>query len=146
MGNTMAVLAVLFIFMYSGGESGTDTFVTTRVAVKDSVVRAGSEGTILISFVPVDGIHITSTPAVTMSLEKNSPFAIRKPAGFKTDKKTGFLATSSPVEQRFVVAKDSSPGTHVLRGTITYYFCSDEEGWCRKSTHPVELKLTIVKR
>lgn len=142
----MAVLAMLFLFMSSGGDSGPDSYVNTHVSVKDSVVRAGGEGTILISFVPVDGIHVTSNPAVTMSLERNSTFAIRKPAEHKTDKKTGFLATSSPVEQRFIVAKNTSPGTHILRGTITYYFCSDEEGWCRKSTHPVELKLTIVKR
>jgi hypothetical protein len=90
--------------------------------------------------------HITGDPPLTVKLEKNQFISLQGKPDISTDKESGFLSTSSPVEQAFHVSKKARPGEHILKGTIVYYFCSDTEGWCTRFAQPITLKLNIQKK
>ena len=126
-----------------GGESGDNLFVKVDVSLADSVLRPGDRGRVLVSFTPADGIHINVDPPVSVKIQKNSLISLRGNPDMTTDKETGFLSSGTPVEQLFSVSHKAAPGEHTITGTITYYFCSDTEGWCRKQSQAVTLTLNI---
>ena len=127
----------------TGGESGDSHFVKVDVSLADSVLRPGDRGRVLVSFTPVDGIHINVDPPVTLTIRKNSLLSLQGNPDMTTDKVTGFLSTETPVGQLFSISHKATPGPHTITGTITYYFCSDTEGWCRKQSQAVTLTLNI---
>ena len=47
------------------------------------------------------------------------------------------------VKQQFQLSPGAPHGPVTLKGTLTYYFCSDKEGWCSKYKQPVEIALTV---
>lgn len=140
------LISCLVITASPGGEnSQSNKYVKVETAIASADVKAGGKGTILIFFVPVDGIHINAEPPVTMKLEKDRLLSLEGEPDFSTDKESGSMSTSTPVEQRFAVSSKAKPGEHTIKGTIVYYFCSDTEGWCRKFSQPMALKLNIHK-
>lgn len=127
------------------GDGQSNSFVRVETVLARTDLEAGGSGSMLISFTPVDGIHITAEPPVTVRVERNRLVSLKRGPNIRIDKESKFLSTSQPVEQQFIVSKKAKPGEYSVEGTITYYFCSDAEGWCRKASQPVTLKLTIRK-
>jgi hypothetical protein len=41
------------------------------------------------------------------------------------------------------VGAATARGAHVVKGGVTYFYCSKREGWCRKGTTPVEFPVTL---
>ena len=144
-------LFVLFHFVFVGGSPDgqrekENKFVKVDVTLATAAVQSGGKGAILVSFTPIDGIHINVDPPLTVKLEKNRFISLQGKPDICTDKESGFLSTSTPVEQRFHVSEKAKPGEYTIKGTIVYYFCSDTEGWCRKFAQPITLKLNIQKK
>lgn len=140
------LISCLAIITSSGGSSGeSNKYVRVETALANTDVKAGGNGTILISFVPVDGIHINADPPVRAKIQKNRLLSLKGDPDISIDKESGYLSTSTPVKQRFAVSSKATPGEHTVKGTIIYYFCSDTEGWCRKFSQPMTLKLSIQK-
>lgn len=131
--------------LIGGGARQSNEYVRVESALAGNDVKAGGGGTILISFVPVDGIHINADPPVTVTIEKNRVLSLKGDPDVTVDKESEALSTSTPVEQRFTVSSKATPGEHTIKGTIIYYFCSDTEGWCRRFSQPMTLKLNIQK-
>ena len=149
MESAVPVFLMLFFHLLSmavpgGGNSTEDThFVSVDVSMADTLLQPGGKGKILVSFSPVDGIHINVDPPVGVKVEKNPLISLHGDPDITTDKETGFLSTSTPVGQRFSVSRKATPGEHIVQGTIIYYFCSDTEGWCRKQSREVSFRLNI---
>ena len=143
---------VLFVLLILPGRATDERpakenrFVNVDVTLANAAVHPGGKGTILVSFTPIDGIHINVDPPVTVKIEKNRFIALEGEPDVSTDKESGFLSTSSPVEQRFHVSEKAISGEHTIKGTIVYYFCSDTEAWCTKFAQPITLKLNIQKK
>ncbi|MBM2841143.1 MAG: hypothetical protein HW412_1671, partial [Bacteroidetes bacterium] len=116
------------------------------ISLADTIVTQGGTGKIMIAFTPIDGIHINVDPPLSVKLERNTPFRFEGKLDISTDKESGYLSMSMPVEQRFAVTRKTKPGSHTIKGTLVYYFCSDTEGWCRKFTQPIALKLNVTKK
>ena len=132
---------------WPGGESGQDNrFVKVDVSLADTLLQPGSKGKILVLFTPVDGIHINADPPVSVKINRNRLMSLRGDPDITTDKETGFLSASTPVEQRFSVSQTAVAGEHRITGTIVYYFCSDTEGWCRKQSQAVTFRLNIRRQ
>ena len=144
----LLVLVHLALAVTGAGERPTkeNKFVKVEVLLANAFVHPGGKGTILMSFTPIDGIHINTDPSITVKLEKNRLISLQGEPDFDTDKESGFLSTSTPVEQQFRVSQKAKSGEHTIKGTIVYYFCSDTEGWCRKLSQPVTLMLNIQKK
>lgn len=132
----------------AGDERSTkeNKFVKVEVSLAKALVQPGGRGTILLSFTPIDGIHINTDPPITVRLEKNWLISLQGEPDISTDKESGFLSTSMPVQQQFHVSPKAKSGEHTIKGTIVYYFCSDTEGWCRKLSQPITLTLNIQKK
>jgi len=127
-----------------GGSSESDNrFVKVEASLANTLFHPGDKGKILVSFTPIDGIHINIDPPVELKIKKNSLIDLRGQPDMTADKETGFLSAVNPVEQSFSISTKAAPGTHSITGTITYFFCSDIEGWCRKQSQPVRLTLNI---
>jgi len=143
---------VLFLHLVFAGWIGGENlppdnrFVKVDVSLADTLLQAGSKGKILVSFAPVDGIHVNVDPPVTVMVEKNRFIALHGEPDITADKETGFLSTVTPVVQGFSISRKAAPGPHHIKGTITYYFCSDTEGWCRKQSRTVMLTLNIQRQ
>lgn len=117
--------------------------VKLEVTLADTCVRPGKLGTILVTFAPIEGIHINANPAVEMTLGHNDVFALYGESEMTVNKENGFLSTRTPVKQQFLVSSEAKPGEYTLKGTLVYYFCSDDEGWCRKFTQSIALTLHV---
>jgi hypothetical protein len=146
-----ALLFVLFHLVFAGGSPDghpvkENKSVKVDLTLANPAVQPGGKGTILVSFTPIDGIHINADPPVTLNLEKNQFISLQGEPELSIDKENGFLSTSNPVEQAFHVSKKARSGEHSIKGTIIYYLCSDTEGWCTKFTQPITLKLNIQKK
>jgi hypothetical protein len=53
-----------------------------------------------------------------------------------------YLDLTLPVTFPVTLATGTPRGSHDARGTVTYFYCSKREGWCRKGT--TEVAFTIV--
>lgn len=138
-----ALLALLSVVPAFGGSTRFtgNKSVTVDVTVRDSSAAAGGRAELLFSFAPVAGIHINLKPALEFTLDSASQAAL---SGALVLPKGGpYLNTKEPVVQRVALSTKAKPGPLTLKGTLTYFFCSDKEGWCSKYKQPVEIALTV---
>ena len=123
-----------------------NSYVKLEVKLSRETAKPGGSGEIRITFAPVEGIHVNADPPVEFRFDSTSEVVLQGTPRLVVDKRTGYLSTAAQVKQGFLVPRTVKPGTQQLKGVITYYYCSDTEGWCTKFTQPVELSLTIIKQ
>jgi hypothetical protein len=105
--------------------------------------RAGAPAVIEVRFAPADPeVHVNRFPPPRLDLEpmqdliKLAPAPAAKPGGEK------YLGPSEPY--RFpVIAKGGAPGAQSVKGVVTYFYCSQREGWCRKGSNDVEVAVKL---
>jgi len=135
-----------FLVSFMGSdENVSNKFVHVDVAVSTSTLKPGQQAELRLMFKPVDGIHVTIDPPVEIKVEPKGIFFLKGESRRPVDKSSGYLSSAEPVVQRFTISKNAQAGNHALKASIIYYFCSDDEGWCRKFTMPVELNFTVKK-
>lgn len=102
--------------------------------------RAGAE--VAVTFSPRDhDIKVNRSPAPRLALDAYQKVLALKPVkSEKGEKKEGYLDTTFPVVFPVELAPDAH-GTPPVKGTLTYYYCSKAEGWCRKGTQDLSLDL-----
>lgn len=103
--------------------------------------RAGAEVAVTLS--PRDhDIKVNRSPAPRLALDASQKVLSLRPVKTeKGEKKEGYLDTTFPVVFPVELAPDVR-GTPAVKGTLTYYYCSKAEGWCRKGTQDVEVSVT----
>ena len=109
------------------------------------VSRTGAPAAVEVRFTPADpDVHINRFPPPRLELEprqgvlKLSPVPAAKPAA--EDAK--YLGPAEPY--RFpVVAKGTTAGAQIVKGTVTYFYCSQRAGWCRKGSNDVEVAVKL---
>ncbi|MBI1808057.1 MAG: hypothetical protein HYR76_13540, partial [Ignavibacteria bacterium] len=75
-------------------------------------------------------------PAVTLS---GKPELV----GMKVDT-SEYLDASKPIKQSFTLAKSTKAGSLSFKGTLTYFFCSDADGWCSRFKQPIDVTVTVA--
>lgn len=109
-----------------------------------SKISASTTGEIAFFFTPEFDIHVNTTPAFELVLDKNSAFeAVDTPRYQKNNK--DYLDTTKPIEFSFKVKKEIKPGKQLLKGSLRYFYCSDKEGWCNRYVQPIEVSIEITK-
>lgn len=145
------VLLVLLLFagtfpVFGGGNPKTENeYVKTEISLKQNKLKAGASGQVLFSLRPKKGIHVNLAPAVEVKLDSSDLIALSGKPEIPRDKKTDFLDPLMPIKQSFTLSKKTKPGMVALKGMLTYYYCSDAEGWCSKFKQPIEMKITVVQ-
>ena len=141
------ILFFLFSCAIAGGdgEQKENIYVKTAVSLSHQTLRPGERGEILVAFTPIDGIHINVRPPVKIGVDAEKILSINGAIKQAVDANTGYLAPGMPVKQAFRLHSNAQSGEYSIKGTCTYFFCSDAEGWCTKFSQPIELTLTIMK-
>lgn len=109
----------------------------------------GREGDVVVRFMPLDpAVHVNAEPTPRLTLEglprvleestRPAQAATREafPNGRYLDTRVGlrFPAKLRP---------DVAPGRHTVLGTLTYFYCSTTEGWCRRAQDQVEISVSL---
>jgi len=118
--------------------------VRCDIHLSSTALKPGATGEIVLMFAPEEGIHINTDPAMEFEFDKSSPIHFTGITSMPKAAKTGYLDPSKPVRCTFTVNKSVKKGKHALKGTVNYYFCSDVEGWCNRSSQPIELTFTVT--
>jgi hypothetical protein len=124
---------------------GGDESVRVTVALLDSVLRPGATGTLAATFVPAEDIHIIAEPAVEFNISSSKVFRLVGNPRQKVEERSGYRCLRGPVMQKFLLDNRARPGRHRLKGRLTYFYCSDSEGWCRKRVVSFERTVRVVR-
>ena len=54
-----------------------------------------------------------------------------------------YLDPEVPVRFPVKIAPGAPKGDHLVKATVTYFYCSKRQGWCRKGTEHVELAVKV---
>jgi hypothetical protein len=144
----MPVTLLLFLLLLTSpgttwGELPANECVRVEVQPVPAALHPGASWEVEIRFFPADGIHINTDPPVQFTLDSMGVVSIHgKPLMIK-DSKSGYLSTADPVKQSIEIRKNASPGKLTVKGTITYFFCSDTEGWCNRQKEHVEFTILV---
>ena len=144
----MIVLAPLAVVIsaFLGAAPGTHFQVSAGYAPG----KAGRPGEVAVTFRGSDpDVRINQAPAPRLAFEDGAPLVVDKvPAPAKgahvdASDEAKYLDTSLPVAFPVSLASGAPRGTHSVRGTVTYFYCSKREGWCRKGTAPIEVAVKV---
>ena len=140
------VLLPLCTALTSGDDARTSNpNVKVWAHLSRQMFKPGETGEITITLSAAEGYHINANPAVEVKLDDPRLVILKGVPTQAIDKSTGYLSSRSPVRQIFYVPSTTSAGFHVLKGTVTYFYCSDSEGWCRRYRQPISLSFTLSK-
>lgn len=117
--------------------------VAFQIRLKEKAIKPGGMNSLLVSLKPNEGIHINLTPPISIKFDSSDAFKIDSALVLPKNPKNAYLDASKNIEQLFTVSKSAKPGGHEIKGVLTYYFCSDAEGWCSKFKQPFEVTLKV---
>ncbi len=141
-------LVILCLYLFSAPVTSSSEElrqVKCDIRLTSASLKPGAKGEIVVSFAPEEGMHINTDPAVEFEFEKDSLVHFTGVTSMPKVAKTGYLDTKRPIKYSFTLDKDIPKGKHSLKGTIRYFFCSDVEGWCNRSSQPLELTFTVTQ-
>jgi hypothetical protein len=111
---------------------GADPAVAVSFSARDADVR--------INEIPAPRLRLD--PGQTVMVDKQTPpaHADEQPA----DPAAGrYLDLSVPVRFPVALAPGLPKGQKVVKGAVTYFYCSKKAGWCRKGTADVEIPVVV---
>jgi len=140
-------LFLLPFLAFSGDSTSSNKYVRYNVEPGRSSMKPGAAGTLRFRLTPQQGIHINTEPAIAFILNDSPDFSLTGKLRFQTVKvdTSVYLDTTKAIRQSFTLAKGAKAGQHVLKATLTYFYCSDAEGWCSRFKQPVEVMVNVVK-
>ena len=140
------ILAAIFSFL-NAQTLQENKYVHFQAHLQKNTLHAGDTTVFAITLTPSSGIHVNSIPPMTFSLDSTASRSLEKVGSLSFEKldTTSFLNYAKPVTQSFKISSKSFSGAYKLKGTFTYFFCSDVEGWCSKWRQPVEVSFRVVK-
>ncbi len=118
-------------------------YVRLEVRPASTIMRPGVAGLIELRFFPADGIHVNVDPPVKFSLDSATGLVLNGRPLMTADARSGYLSTTAPVQQKVTLGRKVAPGQCTVKGTVTYFFCSDSEGWCKRQKVPVEFTILV---
>ncbi len=137
---TIFILFLVPVYMFGDDEN---KYVQVYTSVKPATIKAGGNAELLFTFATQEGIHINLDPPIEVEIDKK--FAALGKLDVPKVKGSEYLNLKKPVKQSFTLNKKLKPGKHQLKGTLTYFYCSDEEGWCSRFQQTIQLNVVVEK-
>ena len=108
--------------------------------------KAAGSGDVAVTFVAHDpDVHVNENPAPRLKLDAAQKILVAKPI------KTAPAAPPAPGEAKYldlafpvlfpVTVAEAKTSANV-KATVTYFYCSKRDGWCRKGTQDVEVAVS----
>jgi hypothetical protein len=142
----LQVATALLALAPAAAMGASDYFTVSAAFVPAAKPKATPS--VAVTFSPADpDVRINQEPAPRLKLDPEQlvlvdrqPSAPRKGEGAGEPK---YLDTSLPVAFPVALSPKAPKGEHPVRGTVTYFFCSKREGWCRKGTSEVDFTVAV---
>jgi len=117
--------------------------VGIAAALSRDTLSPGAGAEVLFTFKPKKGFHVNAVPPMAVAFDSAAPAKNGGKIVIPSDTATGYLKPASPVRQPFSLSAGAKKGRSELKGVLTYYYCSDTEGWCRKENLRFSVPLTV---
>jgi hypothetical protein len=137
--------AVLNLFLLDGAPRPTHF----QVSATYNPPRRKAPGEVAVQFTATDPeVKINETPAPRLKIDSGPATvavaaAPARTGGGGAQGPGHYLDLTLPVTFPVTVAPGTPRGTHEAAGTVTYFYCSKREGWCRKGTAPVAFTIAV---
>jgi hypothetical protein len=112
--------------------------------------KGQSNGNVAVTFEAKDPeVHINQEPAPRLKLDPGQAVLVDKqppPAkgNLSFDPATAkYLDLTFPVLFPVAVRPDAAKGVHSIPATVTFFYCSKREGWCRKGSTEVAFPVRV---
>ena len=111
--------------------------------------RPKATATVAVTFVANDPeVKINQEPAPRLKLDPEQDVLVDRqppPASRKGESpgEPRYLDTSLPVAFPVALSPKAPKGEQPVKGTVTYFYCSKREGWCRKGTSEVAFTVAV---
>jgi len=106
-------------------------------------------GAISVSFTPLDpDVQVNQDPGPRLKLDPAQALLVDKQppaspvAAFDPDK-ARYLDTKLPVRFPVGWAPGAPHGSQVVKASVTFFYCSKREGWCRKGSEEIEVPVSV---
>ncbi len=135
-------MRVLMLLALLGAPSSQ---VFTLETAYEAPAAAGKDGAVVVSFRPSDpAVHVNVDPAPRLKLDPGQKILVDRQPPAEKPKPVADPAFARYLENgraKFAVApvEGLPKGPHVVKASVSYYFCSAREGWCRKGTEDIEI-------
>ncbi len=111
--------------------------------------KAKPEAAIAVFFTAKDAdVRINEDPAPRIKLDQAQTVLVEKPAP-KAEPPAAdpgtprYLDLSAPVRFPVSFGRGAAKGSHLVKGSVAYFYCSKREGWCRKGVSEVEIPVLL---
>jgi len=141
--STSAIIALLPV----AALAMTEHFTLSAAYVPPARPRAAAN--VAVTFIPADpDVKINQEPAPRLKLDPEQSVLIDRqpPAAARKGESAGepkYLDTTLPVAFPVTLNAKAPKGEQPVKATVTYYYCSKREGWCRKGTSEVEFTVPV---
>jgi hypothetical protein len=112
--------------------------------------KGARDGVVAVQFTGTDPeIHINELPAPRIKLDPDQTILVDKQAPPPEHVApydptiANYIDISLPVVFPATIAKGAPKGAQTVAATVTYFYCSKREGWCRKGTTEVAVNVKV---
>jgi hypothetical protein len=140
--------AVLVALALGGGTARADRVTVSATYVPPA--KAGAPGAVAVTFETKDpDVRVNRDPAPRLKLDPEQRVLLdRQPppprrGGSADVEAAGFYEPGAPVTFAVALGPGATRGDHEVEGTVTYFYCSKRDGWCRKGTSEVEIPVAV---
>jgi len=118
------------------------------LAAYEAPARKGTAASIVFEFKKKDpDVNINEDPAPRLKFAPGSPLVAPPPpksSGVIPDPANArYLDLTKPVRFPVTLAPDAAKGPATVKTTVSYFYCSKRENWCRKGTADFDLAVIL---
>lgn len=143
----MTLSAAILVFAPAAAFAAGDHFAVSAAYLPPAKPRANA--TVAVTFIPADpDVRINQEPAPRLKLDPEQNVLVDRqapPAAHKGESagEPKYLDTSLPVAFPVGLNPKAPKGEQPVKGTVTYFYCSKREGWCKKGTSEVAFTVAV---
>ncbi len=117
-------------------------------AAYEAPAKKGLPAHIVVEFKKKDpDVNINEEPAARIKFDPGSPLVAPPPprsSGAIPDPATAhYLDLSKPLRFPVTIAPDAPKGASTVKTSVSYFYCSKRENWCRKGTANFDLSVVL---
>lgn len=148
----MMVTALIQALMLAGAVQMTPQAMPSPhfdvTAGYEAPVKKGAPAHIVFEFKKKDpDVNINEEPAPRLKFAAGSPLVAPAPpksSGAIPDPATAhYIDISKPVRIQVTQAPDATKGLSTVKTSLSYFYCSKRENWCRKGTADFDLAVVL---
>ncbi len=142
---TFLALILVHALAIAAGRPAANDYVKAEISLATKGMKVGGAGELVIRLTPKPGIHVNVVPPMSIKLDEGQEFRASGNLQYTAVAKdtTRILDATKPIRQSLLVSGSARPGRYTLKGTLTYYYCSDADGWCSRFRQPIGLDVAV---